>query len=138
LSLLFAIAQIPASQAATQKPLAIGGQKDAHGCLTGAGYQYSKLRHKCLRIFEDSIRLDPVAAALPQQFAAYIVFKAKPATGDAELFMPAKSGPTRMAVVKTAEGPQWKAKGLALKFKNRLYQLEDAKGQLLYQSPAAK
>lgn len=31
----------------------IGGDKDKHGCLTGAGYQWCESRNKCVRAWED-------------------------------------------------------------------------------------
>jgi hypothetical protein len=34
-----------------EKP--IGGEKDAHGCLTGAGYSWCEAKGKCLRVWEE-------------------------------------------------------------------------------------
>lgn len=40
----------------------IGGQKDAHGCLTGAGQSYSYLKKACVQVFNVAdIRLDDPA-----------------------------------------------------------------------------
>ena len=35
-----------------QKNMTVGGQKDKHGCYTGAGYQWSELKKDCIRPFE--------------------------------------------------------------------------------------
>lgn len=32
----------------------IGGDKDSHGCLVGAGYSWCESKQKCLRVFEES------------------------------------------------------------------------------------
>ena len=37
----------------TNKKL-IGGDKDSHGCLIGAGYSWCESKQKCLRVFEES------------------------------------------------------------------------------------
>lgn len=44
---------------AQDKP--IGGDKDAHGCLTAAGYTWSVVKKQCIRVFELTIKLDEVS-----------------------------------------------------------------------------
>lgn len=46
------------SMMAQEKP--IGGDKDAHGCLTSAGYTWSAVKKQCIRVFELAIKLDEV------------------------------------------------------------------------------
>jgi hypothetical protein len=41
------------SLATTTKTKLIGGDKDSHGCLIGAGYFWCDLKKKCLRIWEE-------------------------------------------------------------------------------------
>ena len=36
-----------------ENPQLIGGQKDEHGCLIGAGYSWCETKKKCLRIWEE-------------------------------------------------------------------------------------
>jgi len=36
----------------------IGGQKDEHGCLTGAGYSWCEAKQKCLRAWEENCPSD--------------------------------------------------------------------------------
>lgn len=37
----------------TTKPMLIGGDKDAHGCLPSAGYSWCEIKQKCLRVWEE-------------------------------------------------------------------------------------
>lgn len=56
-----------------QKKEVIGVADDAHGCNAAAGYTWSQVRGKCIRLFEEGIRLQSLkdtASAL----SAYIVF----------------------------------------------------------------
>lgn len=69
----------------TSKKSLIGGQKDSHGCLSAAGYQWSEVRKDCIRIFEDGIQLTSVDNP-NATLAAYIVFS-KDST-DVEAYIP--------------------------------------------------
>jgi len=46
-------AYLPAAAASTSTPPLIGGQKDEHGCLTGAGYSWCPSTGKCQRMWEE-------------------------------------------------------------------------------------
>ena len=37
----------------TVTPMLIGGNKDSHGCLIGAGYSWCEPKKKCLRVWEE-------------------------------------------------------------------------------------
>lgn len=50
----------------------IGGNKDAHGCSTSAGYTWSQLQQKCIRIFEEGTALLEVRTNNSYEQAAYI------------------------------------------------------------------
>ncbi|MFA5652114.1 MAG: hypothetical protein WC933_02000 [Candidatus Paceibacterota bacterium] len=39
------------------KPQLIGGDKDAGGCLIGAGYSWCEVKNKCLRVWEEKCEL---------------------------------------------------------------------------------
>ena len=43
------------------QPKIIGGDKDAGGCLIGAGYSWCEVRQKCLRVWEEKCEI-PVSA----------------------------------------------------------------------------
>lgn len=38
----------------------IGGSKDEHGCLTGAGETWSEIKQGCIKVFDIGFRLNPV------------------------------------------------------------------------------
>lgn len=39
--------------ATSSEETAVGGSRDGHGCLVGAGYQYCPSKEKCLRVWEE-------------------------------------------------------------------------------------
>jgi len=39
--------------ATSSQEMLIGGDRDSHGCLVGAGYQYCPSKEKCVRVWED-------------------------------------------------------------------------------------
>lgn len=68
-----------------ETPKAIGGDKDEYGCLTAAGYTWSKLKEDCIRIFEDGKALLPIKET-ESVLATYII--SAEGTNQVELFMP--------------------------------------------------
>ena len=58
----------------TSKPL-VGSDRDAHGCIASAGYQWSELLKDCIRPFEKGIRMSPVSDP-SSSLGAYLVFSA--------------------------------------------------------------
>ncbi len=44
---------ITEQEPAEQTPTVIGGDRDSHGCLIGAGYQYCPTKESCVRIWEE-------------------------------------------------------------------------------------
>ena len=48
-----------------EAPMLIGGDKDAGGCLIGAGYSWCEAKQKCLRVFEeDCLSVEGITSAL--------------------------------------------------------------------------
>ena len=43
----------------TAAPL-VGGNRDEHGCIASAGYRWSRVQQRCIRPFEEGVRLLPV------------------------------------------------------------------------------
>lgn len=78
-------APAPAAQAEL-----VGGGQDAHGCKGSAGYSWSQVREKCLRIFEDGILLNPVGGNAEGSLVAYLLFDQ--AQARAEIFLPGGKG----------------------------------------------
>jgi hypothetical protein len=71
-----------------KKDIIIGGDKDKNGCLSSAGYTWSKLNKECVRAFS-GIPLYPINQPEGDAtFCAYILFNG---SGDkAEIFLPNK------------------------------------------------
>lgn len=45
----------------SQQPHLIGGDKDAGGCLIGAGYSWCQIKNKCLRVWEEKCEVENIA-----------------------------------------------------------------------------
>lgn len=92
---LFALPMLVFSSCFTQKSttstkaveeISVGGQRDEHGCLVAAGQTWSKLQKKCLQIFNEGLRLNPLkpqGSAVLSAFVLYNEDKTK-----IELFLP--------------------------------------------------
>lgn len=65
---------------------AVGGDRDEHGCIGSAGYQWSELLRDCIRPFEKGIRMKSTDDK--QTSAAYLVFNAD--STKVELYLPKK------------------------------------------------
>ena len=57
-----------------------GGDRDKHGCIGSAGYQWSEVQQDCIRVFEKGIRMKAVDGSQ----SAFIVFS--PDSTQVELF----------------------------------------------------
>lgn len=66
---------------------AIGGEKDAHGCLVAAGETWSELLATCVQVFNVAQRLNPVAVDSDEAtFSAFVLMSDD--QEKAELFIP--------------------------------------------------
>ena len=135
LPMLFITLFLSACMAQNNSNKEAGGDRDAHGCIGSAGYQWSVLKEKCIRLFEDGIRLDPKAEGLDQTTVAYIVFKSIDVDAKVELFVPGEKSVLLPKVGKDDAGT-WKNKKYVLKQWRGMYSLEDDKGKLLYEGAA--
>jgi len=73
----------------TEKNIVLGTVKDAHGCVTSAGYKWSQLRKECIRPLEEGYRLNTIEELKGEETAtsAFVIFEQD--GGDrAELFLP--------------------------------------------------
>lgn len=66
----------------------IGVAEDAHGCNAAAGYTWSEVQQRCLRLFESGVKLLS-ATDTTASLAAYVVFS--PDSLSAEVFIPEMS-----------------------------------------------
>ena len=69
-----------------QETQLVGGDKDDHGCLVSAGETWSELKQKCLRLFDEGMRLDPVSTEKTAVFSAFVLVNED--QSKVELFLP--------------------------------------------------
>ncbi|MBB1140935.1 hypothetical protein [Myroides sp. WP-1] len=79
----------------------IGGEKNDHGCLVAAGETWSELRQKCLKIFEEGTRLNPVHEDSSAVISAFVLFNDD--QSKVELFLPEESSKALILDKKDAE-----------------------------------
>ncbi|WP_104382430.1 hypothetical protein [Sphingobacterium sp. HMA12] len=73
-------------QAKEETP-SIGGDKDEHGCLVGAGQTWSEVKQGCIQVFNVGMRLNPVGTkAGDAVISAFVV--ANDDKSKMELFLP--------------------------------------------------
>ena len=68
----------------------VGGDKDDHGCLGSAGQTWSELKQKCLQLFEEGLRLNPVSTEGSAVISAFVVESED--QSKLELFLPEEDG----------------------------------------------
>jgi hypothetical protein len=116
-----------------QKPMRTGNDRDEHGCIGSAGFQWSEVKKECIRLFEKGIRLEPKAAHLNQTLSAFAVFKSDTDEAQAEIFLPNEKKSILLAQDKKEGAGLWKNDVYQLLQWKGMYLLEDAKGTVLYQ-----
>ncbi len=116
----------------------VGNDKDKHGCIGSAGYQWSELRGECIRLFEVGIRLDPQAADLDKTLSAFVVFKSADEDAVAEVYVSSEKQPFTLKKENKEFETTWKNDAYTLSYWKGMYSLEDSKGKLLYQGAEAK
>lgn len=112
----------------TDKKVVLGTDKDANGCVTSAGYKWSKLRNECIRVFEEGYRLNQIEELKGESInkSAFVVFEED---GDrAELFLP--DGSDSVMLTREKEGTPYKGGVWSLE-QQKKYSLKK-NGQLLY------
>lgn len=83
----------------------VGADRDAHGCIPSAGYVWSDVQTRCLRLFEDGLALRPYADNPQPNLYAYLVLSQSDVSAQkAELFLPGNSSAIMLTVLKPAEG----------------------------------
>jgi len=106
----------------------VGGDSDAHGCKASAGYSYSALKKRCIRVWEAGIRLDPVKMDSSATISAFVVFANGHDGAKAELYLPSDKG---TLILKKA-GKGWTGGGYRLTHKGSVFTVAGADGQALY------
>lgn len=79
----------------------VGGDSDTHGCKASAGYTWSTLKNECIRIFENSTRLNHADDGKNYTTAAYVIFDGN----KAELFLDTQK--ESIILERKSEGDSW-------------------------------
>jgi hypothetical protein len=108
----------------------VGGDRDDHGCIGSAGYQWSVLKNECIRIFEAGIALDPKVTTFPKTSGLFIVFKSAADDAKVEIFMPNGKA---FLLPKQKGAAVWKDKTYSLKLNKGVYVFENVKKTLVYE-----
>ena len=84
---------------------AVGADRDAHGCIGSAGYTFSPLKNKCIRLWEEGITLLPAQKQDAAVMAAYVIM----GENQAELFLPGRTTPVSLSQQYVGGKGQWSA-----------------------------
>jgi len=92
----------------TQKEVAVGGDSDSHGCKASAGYTWSTLKKECIRVFENSTKLNHAEDGKTYSTVSYVIFDGN----KAELFLDTQK--ESIILERKSEGDSWKKDDLEL------------------------
>ena len=108
------------SKTASDKNVVLGTDKDKNGCVTSAGYRWSKITEECIRPVEEGFRLNTVDQVEGESDvnSAFIIFEQD--GNRAELFLP-NNTESELLKKDTENGP----------YKNKHWQLQSQKGYKL-------
>ncbi len=87
---------------APPEPPVVGADSDVHDCKGSAGYQWSVLLQRCIRVFDTAQRLDPTPQNPDQTLSAFVL--TDPGSKDVELFWP---GQAPLLLHKVTEQGEW-------------------------------
>ena len=110
----------------------VGNDKDEHNCIGSAGYTWSIVKNRCIRMFEDGIRLNAVAKDVDTTTSAFIVFKSNATDTIVELFLPTKKGGIILQKNLKENKHIWKNDSLELHQLKGTYSLNQRNGHTLY------
>lgn len=100
----------------------VGNDADEHGCKASAGYTFSIIKNRCVRLFEDGVRLDPVKQDSTATFSAFAIFADDSSNHQAELFVPNSKG---SVLLKETSNQVWQNEGWQLTKNGKAYILEN-------------
>jgi len=89
-----------AKETKTEKVM-VGGDVDSHGCKGSAGYSWSVIKNKCIRIFEGTKLSHAEENGKTYTTAAYVVFEGN----KAELFLDTQK--ESIILERKSEGDSW-------------------------------
>ena len=125
-------AQSSQTPAVVETPM-VGNDADTHGCKGSAGYTWSILKNKCIRIFEDGIGLEVKAADLDKSLSAFVVFKSENEDNQVEMYIPRENGSVLLKKDAKIGSGKWANDKYILSQWKGVYTLEDTHQKVLYQ-----
>ncbi|WP_237718512.1 hypothetical protein [Flavobacterium sp. F52] len=84
-----------------EKEAVVGGDSDSHGCKASAGYTWSVLKKECIRVFENSTRLNHAEDGKAYSTVSYVIFEGN----KAELFLDTQK--ESIILERKSEGDSW-------------------------------
>jgi hypothetical protein len=84
-----------------QKEAVVGGDSDSHGCKASAGYTWSTLKKECIRVFENSTKLNHAEDGKTYSTVSYVIFDGN----KAELFLDTQK--ESIILERKSEGDSW-------------------------------
>ncbi|MFD2938920.1 hypothetical protein [Flavobacterium notoginsengisoli] len=84
-----------------QKETVVGRDADSHGCKASAGYTWSTLKNECIRVFENSTRLNHAEDGKTYSTVSYVIFDGN----KAELFLDTQK--ESIILERKSEGDSW-------------------------------
>lgn len=110
-----------ASKSDAEATVVVGADQDVHGCKGSAGYQWSAVQNKCVRLFETGIKLAPAQAM--QGTVAYLLFASPDEDAQAEVFLPGESAGRLLTKTPDEGGGTWTLDTLTLRQWKGMYML---------------
>ncbi|MET3027765.1 hypothetical protein ABXT06_13885 [Flavobacterium sp. UW10123] len=83
------------------KEAVVGADSDSHGCKASAGYTWSVLKNECIRVFENSTRLNHAEDGKTYSTVSYVIFDGN----KAELFLDTQK--ESIVLERKSEGDSW-------------------------------
>ena len=104
----------------------VGNDTDEHGCIPSAGYTWSNLKYRCIRLFEEGIKLIPAGPNANQDditgliLNSYLIFSNDQM--HAELYQPNQSQPVLFHKTSSdSDESIWISETYEIKFQNNRY-----------------
>lgn len=85
--------------------LVVGSERDAHGCIASAGYLWSTVQNRCIRLFETGLAFTPEISPdkAPVHLAYLVLPPAYAPIRQVELFLPGEIQPISLITKDTPE-----------------------------------
>ncbi|MBO0948187.1 hypothetical protein [Fibrella forsythiae] len=114
----------------------VGSGADQRGCKGSAGYFWSAVQKKCVRLAETGIRMESQGSA--PNTAAYVLFATSGKDGRAEVFLPGDGVGRLLPEMHGENVGSWILDTLTLYHWKSIYTLANAKGKVLFEGRLTK